>query len=608
MSSSFICPKGHRILATILLSLTLIWLPVAGLVSPAQAQEQRRSELTFALATTKYGGVVLEWGSSELDNLGFNIYRTQDGRRTRINPQLIPGAVFLGPKHIAPVSDRSYSWFDPSGSSGATYQIESVSLSGQTKLQQAIISVTGPKTGGHLVTEATSSASEDIDPRAQTEFPAAQAQPASINSLQDQWAVAGQSALKILIKQDDWYRVTREQMVAAGFNPSVDISNLRLFGDGIEVGLRTNKTSGPLAAGDYIEFYGRALDTPTADTRVYYLIAGNTAGKRLGVFGSKSEPRTTTTEQQRFYVAPPVVSVNRNESASTPSSATEGTAPPNLKSRTPVSLSQPYAFGLPDNSSAVEKRTLVENQKLETSEAVKLDSPSPRVESDTPALAQPLAKAVVKSAAVKSTAAKSARKNKSRNKRRTKRSGRARRHHAAISVAMAADSFQSTVKLKERYRNDATGFAPVYYVSLLNGDAENYFGRVIASSPVTQKLTVSNVEYSAPGPASLEVALQGVLNTIGSSHTVNVELNGTQVGTMDFGPLDHAVQTINVPVGQIVNGLNVVTLRKTSTGEVCIVDYVSLTYPHSYKADNAKFRGPAAEINPLRNSSLRFAL
>lgn len=75
--------------------------------------------------------------------------------------------------------------------------------------------------------------------------------------------------------------MTQQQMVAAGFNPTVDIQNLRLFVDATEVAINTNQFSGHFGSGDYIEFYGRGLDTPTTDTRIYYLTAGTTAGKRV---------------------------------------------------------------------------------------------------------------------------------------------------------------------------------------------------------------------------------------------------------------------------------------------------------------------------------------
>src|SRR4029079_2460460 len=115
-------------------------------------------------------------------------------------------------------------------------------------------------------------------------YPAAEAQQPNLPSgtLQEQWAIAGQTALKIAIKHDGWYRVTQPQMAAAGFSPSVDIRNLRLFVDANEVAIHTSQLAGLFGSNDYIEFYGVGLTIPATDGRTYYLIAGTTPGKRVG--------------------------------------------------------------------------------------------------------------------------------------------------------------------------------------------------------------------------------------------------------------------------------------------------------------------------------------
>ena len=70
-------------------------------------------------------------------------------------------------------------------------------------------------------------------------------------SVEDQWAIAAQPGLKIYIKKDGWYRVTQPQMAAAGFNSAVDVNNLLLYGDGLELAIRTSKRNGPVNSGDY---------------------------------------------------------------------------------------------------------------------------------------------------------------------------------------------------------------------------------------------------------------------------------------------------------------------------------------------------------------------
>src|SRR5205823_5364840 len=83
----------------------------------------------------------------------------------------------------------------------------------------------------------------------------------------------------------------------------------------------------------------------------------------------------------------------------------------------------------------------------------------------------------------------------------------------ANAATTAAQSFPLTVERKERV---------VYFGGLLNGEAENFFGQVIYSNPVTQVLNVHHPDQGATGLARLEVALQGA--TL-QSHHVKVMLN-----------------------------------------------------------------------------------
>ena len=64
-----------------------------------------------------------------------------------------------------------------------------------------------------------------------------------------------------------------------------------------------------------------------------------------------------------------------------------------------------------------------------------------------------------------------------------------------------------------------------------NGEAENFFGAVVALEPVEQVLTLHHLELAPPADARLELVLQGVTT---ESHPVTIQLNGYEVGTMDF--------------------------------------------------------------------------
>ena len=85
--------------------------------------------LSFFRPTLEDGNVVIRWTTeSELDNAGFNIYRSDSrtGEFTKVNDQLIQGK--------GTTAERSnYKWVDTSAKPGAVYyyQIEDVSFAGE---------------------------------------------------------------------------------------------------------------------------------------------------------------------------------------------------------------------------------------------------------------------------------------------------------------------------------------------------------------------------------------------------------------------------------------------------------------------------------------------
>jgi hypothetical protein len=165
-------------------------------------------------------------------------------------------------------------------------------------------------------------------------------------------------------------------------------------------------------------------------------------------------------------------------------------------------------------------------------------------------------------------------------------------------LAVSAASFDYTVQLKERYLNPGV-FIPNYYTKAINGEEENWFGQVIAGAPLSQQLPVRKVNTSAEGPAQLEVALQGVLGNF-PTHQINVLVNDVAVGSMSFFGLDRLVKTFNVPVSQLVEGNNVVKFVRTSSNDITLVDYVRLTYPHSYSAFNDTLRFTARNAQTVQ--------
>ena len=91
--------------------------------------------------------------------------------------------------------------------------------------------------------------------------------------------LAGQPAIKIGVNGAGWHRVTQPELLSAGLSKLADPRLLQLYVDDKQVPIRvTGEEDGSFDAGDTIEFYGVALDTPSTDKRVYWLRATRASG------------------------------------------------------------------------------------------------------------------------------------------------------------------------------------------------------------------------------------------------------------------------------------------------------------------------------------------
>jgi len=598
--------------------------PGSGISTRTSDSQNSELILTSSSATATKAGVLLRWTTNCVpDNLGFNVYRVKDGQRTRANKEIIPGALFAPGTPAQRQAGYSYSWFDRGGTADSTYFIESVNVDGAARMHNAIVPVGSKAVSEYDQSpEALSAAANESTDTFEKRYPAEQAQQTNLapNSIETQWEIASQTALKIAINKDGWYRVTQPQMVAAGFNPVVDIRNLRLFVDGNEVAINTSQLRGQFGSADYIEFYGRGLDTPTTDKHIYYLIAGTVPGKRVigGIQldddppppppGPGSTPPvpvpspTPITDPPGTSTAPgstrPVLSdpvfyswaqndlsyllgsleprnVPEKREAKDRAASKLSLSNPDTGSATPdysTDYAKPGGVGrvAGDSPAARSKAEPTNDRGANTSDSVAL-ARLPEVVNTAPKIATSLPQPPVKGARQLHKRSRA----RKRTRRTFRRQSKQEHSHALVAAAAALPNYDYTVQLKERL---------VYFSSLLNGDEDNFFGRVI-NNPVTQTLNVSNPDLTAAGPATVEFALQGVLNPVGTSHSVTVSFNGSTIGSLDFAPLEHAVRTFSIPIAQLQNGNNSLTFTRTSTGEICIVDYIRLTYPHTFKAD-----------------------
>jgi len=134
---------------------------------------------------------------------------------------------------------------------------------------------------------------------------------ARMPAVETQESLAGSSAVKLFIQKEGWYRVSQAEILASGLDPKVNPRHLQLFADGREQPILVTGQGEPWGPQGAMEFYGRGLDTPSTDTRVYWLTVGSRPGKRVsrmaGDPGSggtaESFPFTVEKRERIYYIA-----------------------------------------------------------------------------------------------------------------------------------------------------------------------------------------------------------------------------------------------------------------------------------------------------------------
>jgi uncharacterized repeat protein (TIGR01451 family) len=245
--------------------------------------------------TNKNGGsqVVLTWKTGEeAHNLGFNVYREQNGNRAQLNPSLIAGSALLMRGALPKHSGRTYNWIDTSVAiAGGAYWLEDVDVNGIRTMHGPVSPDSAALTSGEKASPTPMfSQMNQLQPPADhshashpvenvlTEFVPLSGQ------LQKQFELASHPAVKILVNHEGWHRITQPELVRAGLDPNVDPASLRLYAEAVEQPLQiTGTTSGPGGFGPQaaISFYGTGIDTRYSETRVYWLVAGEEHGARV---------------------------------------------------------------------------------------------------------------------------------------------------------------------------------------------------------------------------------------------------------------------------------------------------------------------------------------
>ena len=232
-------------------------------------------------------GVSIRWRTQfEVDNLGFNLYREEGGKRTRVNSEIIAGSAFMVGANTALGAGKSYAWFDNNPASGnPEFWIESLDLNGENSWYGPVAidspankfgtgderrSLTLGQLGGFGLGE---SQTQPVERRVGVSLVSKSGSVPPENP-------TGQ-AVKLRVRSEGLYRVSQPELVTAGFDPNVNPRNLQLFVDGQEQAINVVTTSDQFDSSAAIEFYGIGIDSAVTDEHVYWLFNGSHPGRRM---------------------------------------------------------------------------------------------------------------------------------------------------------------------------------------------------------------------------------------------------------------------------------------------------------------------------------------
>jgi hypothetical protein len=238
-------------------------------------------------AEVREDGTFIQWRTGmEAGNLGFNLYRDEGPRMVRLNSSILAGSALVTGNDTVLRAGLSYSWLDREGKADSRYWIEDVNLAGGSTWHGPVSSVPGIRRAGPVPRAASPLLQESgVSSRSVAGVQVSQSAglPAlSADRLAVQSALAGGGALKISVREQGWYQITKAELAAAGFDTRLDPRNYRIYVDGREIAIRVRgEEDGRFDAGDTIGFYGVGLDIPSSDRRLYWLTAGNQPGKRI---------------------------------------------------------------------------------------------------------------------------------------------------------------------------------------------------------------------------------------------------------------------------------------------------------------------------------------
>ena len=243
-------------------------------------------------------GVLVEWKmSAETNNAGFKVFRSDGAETVLASEDVILGSA--ANRGVKTVAGEEYSFYDANGTAGSVYFVQYLAMDGSVGMSRsaaveyvADLSGVSSNTSDELSLQRTESKQRGNLTSSSPLLPKALAQEVAdgatvADPTTHAWVVS-QPGVRIGVRRDGFYRVTKAELQATGFNVNSDSSLWQLYRQGVEQAIIV----GPNA--DYIDFYGVAMDTPETDMAMYYLVSGPSAGKRIVTRVARAASGTVT--------------------------------------------------------------------------------------------------------------------------------------------------------------------------------------------------------------------------------------------------------------------------------------------------------------------------
>jgi hypothetical protein len=248
-------------------------------------------------------GILLRWQTGmEVRNLGFNVYREDGLGPVRLNPSLLAGSAFTAGTATTLLAGRSYSWWDPQGSTNSHYSVEAIDVSGGSTWHgpvaaRRIPGIWGPQDRVVPLNDPGNLQLHRAATRPVQRLASPLVLPTTIASApgnaSSPWprALAQKTkAVKFSVAQEGWYTITADQLSAAGMGRNINPDHLQLMVDGeeIPVQIQTPVQSKGGAAREYsVQFYAIGIDSPVTDKHTYFLMEGPKPGMRIELSKTK---------------------------------------------------------------------------------------------------------------------------------------------------------------------------------------------------------------------------------------------------------------------------------------------------------------------------------